>query len=246
MIRFHVHSAQFPGSRKWNPIWSARDPVSAIGSARIEISIGELKCSWVCLHARQKAALGHFRHRAKGGEIADEIRHSQLDSDEDADEAGQMIQQLIAAWTKEVFRARVTIGRATISRIVRTHCTIRTNETSPGNCHRKSWLAETSADRKDRREFAREENNERLTGSLFAGTFAVASSGECRFVRLVNVGKKRCGTDGIWISVWDVFGALSNGQITDSSDVAFRPRGRGRRRRRAGALSISICRFKAE
>jgi hypothetical protein len=38
-----MYSVQFPGSRKWNPIWSARDAVSAIGSARIEISIGELK-----------------------------------------------------------------------------------------------------------------------------------------------------------------------------------------------------------
>jgi hypothetical protein len=57
-------------------------------------------------------------------------------------------------------------------RIVPTHCTIRTY--GYGASHLKSWLVETSADGKNWREVAREEDNKQLNGAYFTGTFAVA------------------------------------------------------------------------
>jgi hypothetical protein len=93
-------------------------------------------------------------------------------------------------------------------RIVPTHYTIRTNDDGPGNEHLKSWLVETSADGENWREVAREENNEKLNSSRFTGTFAVAGGGECRFIRLVNIGRNHCGDDGLEISAWEIFGSL--------------------------------------
>jgi hypothetical protein len=93
-------------------------------------------------------------------------------------------------------------------RIVSTHYTIRTCETRPGSSHLKSWLVETSADGKNWREVAREENNEQLNGADFTATFAVAGGGECRFIRLVNIGRNHFGSDCLMISAWEIFGSL--------------------------------------
>jgi hypothetical protein len=78
----------------------------------------------------------------------------------------------------------------------------------PGANHLKSWLVETSADGASWREVAREEDNERLDGYLSAGTFAVAASVECRFIRLVNIGRSHWQEDCLNLSAWDVFGSL--------------------------------------
>jgi hypothetical protein len=88
-------------------------------------------------------------------------------------------------------------------RIVPTHYAIRTNFPRPGNCHLKSWLVETSADGQSWREVAREEDNEQPNGP-----FAVADGGECRFIRLVNIGRNHWGDDRLRISVWEIFGSL--------------------------------------
>jgi hypothetical protein len=93
-------------------------------------------------------------------------------------------------------------------RIVPTHYTIRTNSGYPGDIHLKSWLVETSADGKIWREVAREENNRQLNGKLLTATFAVAGGGECRFIRLVNIGRDHCGYDCLRISAWEIFGSL--------------------------------------
>jgi hypothetical protein len=93
-------------------------------------------------------------------------------------------------------------------RIVPTHYAIRTNGNFSGSCHLKSWLVETSADGENWREVAREEDNKQLNGKYFTGTFAVAGGGECRFVRLVNIGKNHWKTDQIRIHAWEVFGSL--------------------------------------
>jgi hypothetical protein len=45
------------------------------------------------------------------------------------------------------------------------------------------------------REVDREANNEQLNGSRSTGTFAVTPGGECRFIRLVNIGSSHIGTD---------------------------------------------------
>jgi hypothetical protein len=36
----------------------------------------------------------------------------------------------------------------------------------------------------------------------------VAGGGECRFIRLVNVGKNHFGDDQLNISAWEIFGSL--------------------------------------
>jgi hypothetical protein len=88
-------------------------------------------------------------------------------------------------------------------RIVPTHYTIRTNFRSPGGAHLKSWLVETSVDGESWREVAREENDSRFTA-----TFAVAGGGECRFIRLVQIGRNQHGGDQLAISAWEIFGNL--------------------------------------
>jgi hypothetical protein len=93
-------------------------------------------------------------------------------------------------------------------RIVPTHYTIRTYYGYPGCSHLKSWLVEMSADVKNWREVAREEDNKQLNGRSFTATFPVAGTGECRFIRLVNIGRNRGGTDSLIISAWEIFGNL--------------------------------------
>jgi hypothetical protein len=93
-------------------------------------------------------------------------------------------------------------------RIVPTHYTIRTNGYGPGGEHLKSWLVEISGDGQNWWEVAREENNTQLNGKWFSDTFAVAGGGECRFIRLVNIGRNHYGGDSFWISAWEIFESL--------------------------------------
>jgi hypothetical protein len=93
-------------------------------------------------------------------------------------------------------------------RIVPTHYAIRTFGRRPGWEHLKSWLVETSADGEIWREVAREEDNEQLNGCGFTGTFAMAVGGECRFIRLVNIGRNHYGNDSLRITAWEIFGSL--------------------------------------
>jgi hypothetical protein len=92
--------------------------------------------------------------------------------------------------------------------IAPTHYTIRTNWSDPGGAHLKSWLVETSVDGDDWQEVDHREDNEQLNGSRFTGTFAVAGSGECRFIRLVTIGRNHCESDQLVISAWEIFGSL--------------------------------------
>jgi hypothetical protein len=90
-------------------------------------------------------------------------------------------------------------------RIVPTHYTVRT---SLGRAHLKSWLVETSADGQTWQEVDHRENNEQLNHPNCAGTFAVAGGVECRFIRLVNIGKNHNNNDTLMISAWEIFGTL--------------------------------------
>jgi hypothetical protein len=94
------------------------------------------------------------------------------------------------------------------TRIVPTHYTIRTNGVSVGGAHLKSWLVETSVDGKSWQEVAREEDNTQFTSGYFTVTFAVACGEECRFIRLVNIGRNHFGDDQLNVSAWEIFGAL--------------------------------------
>jgi hypothetical protein len=93
-------------------------------------------------------------------------------------------------------------------RIVPTDYTIRTNGNFPGSSHLKSWAVDTSADGKNWREVAREEDNEKLNGLWKTATFPIAGAGECRFIRLVNIGRNHLGNDALYIQAWEIFGSL--------------------------------------
>jgi hypothetical protein len=82
------------------------------------------------------------------------------------------------------------------------------SENGTGGDHLKSWLVETSVDGENWREVAREEENKQLDGEWFTGTFPVAGGGECRFIRLVNIGRNYAGNDALMISAWETFGNL--------------------------------------
>jgi hypothetical protein len=93
-------------------------------------------------------------------------------------------------------------------RIVPSYYTIRTWHGDPGASHMKSWLIETSTDGENWQEVAREEDNKQLNGRSFSATFPVAGGEECRFIRLVNIGRNRYGSDGLLITAWEIFGNL--------------------------------------
>jgi hypothetical protein len=101
-------------------------------------------------------------------------------------------------------------------RVVATHYTVRTYAFGPGCSHLKPWLVETSADRKSWREVAREEGTNRLNESLFTAIFTVASGRECRFIRLVQIGRNHWVDDQLNISAWEIFGRLIGAPARDS------------------------------
>jgi hypothetical protein len=90
-------------------------------------------------------------------------------------------------------------------RIVPTHYTIRTYWSRPGYSHLKAWFVETSPDRSSWREVTREEGIKRLNGCRFTATFSVAGGRECRFIRLVTIGRKHYENDQLRISAREVF-----------------------------------------
>jgi hypothetical protein len=92
---------------------------------------------------------------------------------------------------------------------VATHYAIRTYWGDPGNAHLKSWLVETSADGESWREVDHKDGNKQLNGTHFTGTFEIADGGECRFIRLVNIGRNHWGNDRLAISAWEIFGSLA-------------------------------------
>jgi hypothetical protein len=98
---------------------------------------------------------------------------------------------------------------------------MRTHDDDPGNSHLQSWFVETSADGKRWRKVGREEDNEQLNDRLVTGTLVVAGSGECRFIRLVNIGRNHGGNDKLNISVWEIFERLVE-STSDSSDAISR------------------------
>jgi hypothetical protein len=102
-------------------------------------------------------------------------------------------------------------------RIVPTHYTIRAYEGDPGSVHRKSWLVETSMDGKNWREVDHWQDNEQLNGFPFTATFELAGAEECRFIRLVNIGKNHGGNDVLWISACEIFRNL----ISNEGDPSF-------------------------
>jgi hypothetical protein len=93
-------------------------------------------------------------------------------------------------------------------RIVPTHYAIRTNDGGQGGAHLKTWLVGTPEDGKSWREVAREEKNRQLNGQWFTCTFTVSGGGECRFIRLVNIGRNHHENDVLCVTAWEISGSL--------------------------------------
>jgi hypothetical protein len=70
------------------------------------------------------------------------------------------------------------------------------------------WLVKTSVDGKTWQEVTREEGNEQLKGAFFTGTFEIADGDDCRFIRLVDIGRNHQRNDRVGISAWEIFGSL--------------------------------------
>jgi hypothetical protein len=62
--------------------------------------------------------------------------------------------------------------------------------------------------REELQEVACEEDNKQLNGNRFTGTFAIAGGEECRFIRLVNIGRNHFGSDQLVITACEIFGSL--------------------------------------
>jgi hypothetical protein len=92
-------------------------------------------------------------------------------------------------------------------RIIPRHYAIRTHWYDPGWQHLWAWLVETSLDGRNWQAADRRENNKGLSGG-FARTSAITSAGECRLIRLVNVGRNRLGDDQLCIEAWEIFGTI--------------------------------------
>jgi hypothetical protein len=102
-------------------------------------------------------------------------------------------------WISYDFRGR---------RVVPTHYALRTNGGAHGEAHLRSWIAETSDDQENWREVDRKDGNEDLDAKGLTRTFAMANAGECRFIRLTNIGRTHWGCDCLSISAWEIFGTL--------------------------------------
>jgi hypothetical protein len=72
----------------------------------------------------------------------------------------------------------------------------------------KSWVVDSSPDRKAWTEIDRKTDNEDFKGSFATASFAVSKSAECRFIRLTQTGKGHFGNDCLIIRVFEVFGTL--------------------------------------
>jgi hypothetical protein len=88
-------------------------------------------------------------------------------------------------------------------RIVPTHYAIR-----PAVPRLKSWIIEASADGVKWREIDRREISEQFANEKVTKTFPIAGRTNCRFLRLVNIGRNHGGNDALALEAWEVFGNL--------------------------------------
>jgi hypothetical protein len=67
---------------------------------------------------------------------------------------------------------------------------------------------ETSVDGSKWTESDRRIDNRDLNGSRAIWVFEVRESAQCRFIKLVNLGKNHYGDETLVISAWKIFGTL--------------------------------------
>jgi hypothetical protein len=90
-----------------------------------------------------------------------------------------------------------------------THYSIRSNH---GGCinssNLKSWVIESSDDAVGWTVIDRRENNDSLNEKNAIGTFTIAHSVNCRYIRLRQTGKNHYGSHSLIISSFEFFGSL--------------------------------------
>jgi len=92
-------------------------------------------------------------------------------------------------------------------KVVPTHYSLRSHLGCKG-AHMMNWIVEQSADGQNWTEIDRKENCTGLFRKGFPLTCPVSGGVDCRFIRLVNVGKNSAGSDCMSISGWEIFGLL--------------------------------------
>jgi hypothetical protein len=75
----------------------------------------------------------------------------------------------------------------------------------PGWFYLRSELVETATGGRIWQTVDHHKKNEQLNGMFFPDIFAVAGSGECHFIRLVNIDRNHFGTDRLLISASEIF-----------------------------------------
>jgi hypothetical protein len=93
-------------------------------------------------------------------------------------------------------------------RIVPKAYAIRSCDERRGGPHLRSWLVEVSVDGENWTEIDHHEHDNELNGYHVVQTFSVQQVTECRYIRLVNIGRTHCNDDAIHIEAWEIFGTL--------------------------------------
>jgi hypothetical protein len=92
-------------------------------------------------------------------------------------------------------------------RVVPTHYSIKSFCTVNGG-NLKNWLVEVSLDGSTWVEVDHRENNSELNTKNVTRTFQMIRCEECRFIRLVNIGRNHYGNDHLVICSFEIFGSL--------------------------------------
>jgi hypothetical protein len=90
-----------------------------------------------------------------------------------------------------------------------THYAIKSfSKGTVGGQNLRSWLVETSVNGVDWTTVDYQDTNSDLNGKNLTRLFAVKQTGECRLVRLVNIGRNHAGTDEMCVSAFELFGTV--------------------------------------
>jgi hypothetical protein len=93
--------------------------------------------------------------------------------------------------------------------VMPTHYTIRSLYYGKrGGTNLKSWFLDGSIDGQCWEIFDRKDNTSKLDGKGIVKTFKIPRRLECRFLRLINIGRNHAGTDALCLSSFEIFGSI--------------------------------------
>jgi hypothetical protein len=93
-------------------------------------------------------------------------------------------------------------------RVSVTHYLIRTPDRDQGWCHLRSWVIEGSQDGSNWTELDRRENDPRLNGPKSTCNCEIRNVIETRFVRIRSIGPTWRADHYLWLTAFELFGAL--------------------------------------